>query len=333
MINSNTRYISIRSLNDTKNIKLIVEIHKIDGKNFRYKEKISFIDYNVNFQALDSKYFENRWRVGMTDYKASVGSFKIETNELVGISLWGVDYNKNGERAAYNLISGVLPEYRRFGFGEGMMEYSINLLKNEPFKIDKLGLEVVSTNERAVKIIEKFGFKIDRNLVVYSGTLKAIKPKRDHQIVSRGNKVLVLKGKEILIDKLSPKPLCESPWEYQTKLLITDPENLECWSLIDENTESKEPGSTYLLIYGPRNFVEYAHFESVEKGITLMNQLSLKYQNIISFLQEEEEIVISVFKHFNLTLKFQEFEMSRPIDLGIKQNKIFNFNDRIYSKL
>ncbi|EFA85109.1 hypothetical protein PPL_02106 [Heterostelium album PN500] len=276
--------------------------------------KKSFFDYNVNFQALDSKYFENRWRVGMADYKASVGSFNIETNELVGIVIWGIDYDKNGQRVAYNITTGVMPEYRRIGLAYGMIQYSINMLKNQPYKLDKLSLEVITANERAVKCYEKCGFKIDRNLVIYSGILTAIEQKPEDQM-SSGNKVLVLKGKDISIEKLSPKPLCESPWEFQAKCLMTDLENLECWSLIDENTEGKEPGRTYLLIYGPRNFVEYAHFESVEKGITLMNQLSLKYQNIMSLIQEEEEIVISVFKHFNLAIKLHEYEMSRPIDL------------------
>ncbi|EFA81461.1 GCN5-related N-acetyltransferase [Heterostelium album PN500] len=277
--------------------------------------KKAFIDYFVSFQALETQYFENRWRVGMIDYKASIGSFDVETNELVGIVLWCIDSNKNGQRVAFNIATGVQPEYRRGGLTNRMIDFSVKLLKAEPYRLDKLILEVITMNDRAIKCYEKSGFKIDRTLMVFAGSIASSEQHQEDQVVSNRNKVLVLKGKDIPIDRLSPKPICETPWEYQPKCLITDPDNLECWSLVDDDRDSGEPGRTYLLMYKTRNLIGYAHFESVEKGIELMKQLSLQFPNIMALLPDEEETIISVYKHFNLNNKLNEYEMSRPIDV------------------
>ena len=59
----------------------------------------------------------------------------------------------------------VLPEYRRKGIGEGLVQESISGIKLK--KSDELYLEVRCSNNEAVKLYEKLGFVIKQRLKAY----------------------------------------------------------------------------------------------------------------------------------------------------------------------
>jgi ribosomal protein S18 acetylase RimI-like enzyme len=59
----------------------------------------------------------------------------------------------------YELSMGIIEGYRSIGAGSALMTFTIEWAKER--KARKLCLEVFSTNQRAIKLYEKFGFEIE----------------------------------------------------------------------------------------------------------------------------------------------------------------------------
>lgn len=97
---------------------------------------------------------EEEEKKGMTIYLAKVN------NEIIGkVNL----YIKNGEGAIYGL--GVLPEYRRKGYGRIILLKSLKIFKEN--NCSKVMLQVVADNEKALKLYTDCGFKVTSTMDYY----------------------------------------------------------------------------------------------------------------------------------------------------------------------
>ncbi len=59
-----------------------------------------------------------------------------------------------------NLSMSVIDGYRECGAGNAMMEYAIDWAR-KAIGVEKISLSVFSTNKRAIRLYEKFGFRIE----------------------------------------------------------------------------------------------------------------------------------------------------------------------------
>jgi len=53
----------------------------------------------------------------------------------------------------------ILKEFREIGIGTAMMDYMMRYARQE--RLEKISLNVFSTNERAIHLYQKFGFKLE----------------------------------------------------------------------------------------------------------------------------------------------------------------------------
>ena len=102
------------------------------------------------------------------DFPLSIGSFYyhikrnklfiyMQDNKIIGYILW------LKRKKYYRLYSlGVSKEYRISGVGQSLLSYSFEHLKTQAFS-----LEVKTTNQNAIKLYEKNGFKIQKLLTNY----------------------------------------------------------------------------------------------------------------------------------------------------------------------
>lgn len=121
----------------------------------------AFADYQVNMDMPLGKFGEMLRRRGYEE-NISMGAFAGET--LVGFVLNGLR-NWHGQTTAYDLGTGVLPEYRRQGLTNEMLKRVSARLK-----ADSIGgylLEVLTTNSSAVDLYAKQGFVTTRTLSCY----------------------------------------------------------------------------------------------------------------------------------------------------------------------
>ena len=122
---------------------------------------IAFDGYYVKMPE-SSEYWEQRFKGSRVDWNFSYGVF--DQHKLVGFLINGID-----DGIAFNTGTGVVPHYRGKRLVDNMYAYAIPILKNN--NIHRCALEVITKNERAIKLYERLGFIKVNEMKCYFGTI------------------------------------------------------------------------------------------------------------------------------------------------------------------
>jgi len=122
----------------------------------------AFSDYSVDVSYMTRQVIEKRVVKNGIDFGLSVGAFDQE--KMVGFTLVGLD-NFKGFLSAFDIMTGIIKEYRGMGIAGKMFEFILPELREKGVK--QFYLEVIRENDRAVKAYEKVGFGITRKLDCY----------------------------------------------------------------------------------------------------------------------------------------------------------------------
>lgn len=120
----------------------------------------AFSDYALPFHLSEAQ-FKNHIILNAVDLNSSVGCF--DGDQLVGLTLNG--FGKwDGISTVYDAGTGVVPHYRRRGISEAIFNMMLPVLKARGYQ--QCLLEVITTNDPAVRLYEKLGFQIVRELLL-----------------------------------------------------------------------------------------------------------------------------------------------------------------------
>jgi len=137
---------------------------------------LAFSDYIIPY-SLTTEQFEEKIKAESIHLELSAGAFV--NNKLVGLILHGFDII-SGQNVIYNAGTGVIPTERGKHLIAQVYEFVLPILHSR--HINKIQLEVITTNERAIKTYKKLGFKITRELDCYKGEIPAGKIISDLEI-------------------------------------------------------------------------------------------------------------------------------------------------------
>lgn len=137
----------------------------------------SFSDYLVPLQ-LTMEQLERKLISDSIDLSYSAGVFEDE--KLIGFILHGIGVI-NGEKAAYNAGTGVIPSKRGQQLTKLMYQFIVPSL--EAAGIRNCYLEVLEKNIPAIKSYESVGFEVKRTLSCFKGTPKIQKNDHPHQVI------------------------------------------------------------------------------------------------------------------------------------------------------
>ncbi len=126
----------------------------------------AFADYIVPFQ-LNAEQLQFKMRSENIVPEWSIGVFKAE--KLIAFIMHGVR-TVNKKTVVYNAGTGVLPEYRGHGLVGKMYDYIQPFF--EEHNVNQLVLEVIESNQSAIRAYEKNGFTIRRKLLCFGGELQ-----------------------------------------------------------------------------------------------------------------------------------------------------------------
>ena len=168
---------------------------------------LSFSDYMLPMTGT-ADYWLPRWEAARIDYTLSYGYF--QNDKLVGFILHGID-NYDGYRSFFNIGTGVVPDSRGQRIVKQIYNHCIPIfLENN---INKGFLEVISSNEKAIKAYTSSGFSIGRTLNSYSGI--------------KLNQTDTFSGtikNEIDLDKYSKFINHHLSWEQNNQAIMADPD-------------------------------------------------------------------------------------------------------------
>jgi GNAT superfamily N-acetyltransferase len=128
---------------------------------------LAFSDYIVPI-TMTPESIEAYFKVTGVDESKSYGAFYDDT--LVGLLVNSVDTFR-GETAAYDAMTGIVPEHRGSGLFSKLFEYTADGLKRNGIK--RYYLEVITANEKACAIYKKKGGKIQREFSVLEGKIQS----------------------------------------------------------------------------------------------------------------------------------------------------------------
>lgn len=137
---------------------------------------LSFSDYVVPF-CLTKEQLEDKIKSDSIKLEFSVGAF--EDDQLIAFILHGYDTIDN-LKIVYNAGTGVVPVKRGNKLTAKLYEFVLPILHEND--IDKLLLEVITTNEPAIKTYKNIGFKIIREFNCYKGSLNTTNTNNDFEI-------------------------------------------------------------------------------------------------------------------------------------------------------
>jgi ribosomal protein S18 acetylase RimI-like enzyme len=120
----------------------------------------AFSDYVFPF-ALTADQFRNHITLNGVDLERTAGCFMDD--RLVGFSLNGFG-DWDGRSTVYDAGTGVIPSYRRRHVSESMFEMMLPQFRDQG--IDQCLLEVITSNTGAIKLYEKLGFHVTRELAL-----------------------------------------------------------------------------------------------------------------------------------------------------------------------
>ncbi|MBP9664960.1 MAG: GNAT family N-acetyltransferase [Pyrinomonadaceae bacterium] len=121
----------------------------------------AFSDYVFPF-ALTETQFRNHINLNAVDLCRTAGYF--DSDKLVGFSLNGFG-DWNGRPTVYDAGTGVIPSMRRRGISEAMFDMMLPVFKER--SISQSLLEVVTKNGGAIRLYEKLGFSVTRELALF----------------------------------------------------------------------------------------------------------------------------------------------------------------------
>jgi ribosomal protein S18 acetylase RimI-like enzyme len=126
----------------------------------------AFADYAVDMSGVTEKLIECRCIKNNVDFDISVGAFDDE--RMVGFTLIGVDHWQ-GELAAFDAGTGIVPEFRGRRLARGMFDHAIPRLRSRG--ATRFLLEVLQVNEPAIRAYTKAGFEVTRELACFKRNL------------------------------------------------------------------------------------------------------------------------------------------------------------------
>lgn len=119
-----------------------------------------FADYIIKFE-LTERQFQNHITLNAVDLDRSAGCF--DAGKPVGVSLNGFG-TWEGMPTVYDAGTTVVPEYRRRGISRAMFDWMIPMFASEGY--EQFLLEVITSNEPAVRLYELLGFERTRELLL-----------------------------------------------------------------------------------------------------------------------------------------------------------------------
>ncbi len=123
----------------------------------------AFLDYIIPMK-MPYEYWISRWDAARIDYNLSFGYF--DNGKLVGFVLHGID-QKEDKTSFFNMGTGVLPSHR----GQRIVKQIYDICYHELLRsgCEQGLLEVIQSNNKAIKAYQSVGFALDLELISFKG--------------------------------------------------------------------------------------------------------------------------------------------------------------------
>ena len=259
----------------------------------------AFSDYIIPFHFSPDQLAE-KLKADKFSPQYSVGAF--DGNKLIGFIFHGYE-EVDSIKTLYNGGTGVVPQHRGNGLTQQMYDYVLPILKEK--EIDRIQLEVISSNLSAIRSYEKTGFTHDRSVTCFKGTIlpRQVDKNLNIKIVEQPNWEHWLQFQET-----SPT------WQNSNHVLSSIHDRTLCLNL------SKGDLNLGYCIFNPKmNRIHqigvYADYRRQGIGSQILEYIRQHYCQEISIINIDNNAnpLINFFKNSGLQTTIEQIEMSLSI--------------------
>jgi len=129
----------------------------------------AFAEYYVDTSGVTEEMLYNRAVKNGVEFGVSVGAF--DGDRMVAMTIVGLDDWK-GAPAAFDIGTGVVPDYRGKGVAKEMFEFAVPRLRERG--VERFVLEVIQDNHPAIKAYETVGFRVTREFDCFQWDLERV---------------------------------------------------------------------------------------------------------------------------------------------------------------
>ncbi|MNO54804.1 putative acetyltransferase [compost metagenome] len=184
----------------------------------------AFSDYVIPFRVTPA-HLADKFAGAGVNYQMSFGAF--DHDKQVAFVMHGIG-DRNGERTAYNTGTGVIPLYRGRRIVEQIYRHAFPILKEH--HIQKCLLEVIQTNDKAIKVYNALGFQIHRELVCFKGHIDVNLP-ADHRQPS----ITMVRLEEFDWTSVHAYWDFEPSWEQSAHAILRNPHLYDVVTIREDN--------------------------------------------------------------------------------------------------
>jgi ribosomal protein S18 acetylase RimI-like enzyme len=175
----------------------------------------AFCDYAIDSSHVTEKLIEIRTVKNGVDFDLSVGAF--DGDRMVGFTLIGLG-EWEGQLAAYDVGTGIIPDFRGQGLAQKMFAHATPGLKERD--VELFLLEVLQENTAAIRAYRKVGFEITREFCCFKLPLASIRKLPDDADIS-----IRPVSRELVADSTAHLDWTPS-WENSVSAILRIPDDL-----------------------------------------------------------------------------------------------------------
>jgi len=260
----------------------------------------AFSDYEVKIDLPYQVFLDMMNRRGLSP-ELSMGAFD-ENNNLIGFVLNG-KREWEGKLTAYDLGTGVIPDYRK----QGITSQLFTKVKEELTKvgIEQYLLEVIQTNEKALKLYQNSGFQITREFNCYLLETSEFQSKET---------LPVQKLDQLKLQDYSDWQEFPSSWQNSSQSLEADKKNMSFYGAFEENQLIG-----YGIVDNKGDIPQLAlHPEFREKNVAasilsaIINDNSFEKLKMLNVDDRDKEL-IACLENNGFSLFVKQYEMILPL--------------------
>ena len=261
----------------------------VDAFNLAFSDYI--VPFSITVESLESKMKNDDLKLAY-----SVGAFK--NGKLIAFILHGYD-TIEGQPVLYNGGTGVIPTERGQQLTAQLYAFIAPILRAQ--NIQRVVLEVITTNKPAIATYEKIGFKTLRTLNCYQGTIET-------KATNTADDIRPLQ--EYDWQKLKPFWDWTPSWQNQCRAVESNREATIAWGAYDDI------GLAGYLIYNPttKRIPQFAVAKgSRHQGLaqSLFDKVSREYATDVAIINVDSaaKTTISFLEQLGLQPTVAQYEM------------------------
>jgi GNAT superfamily N-acetyltransferase len=258
----------------------------------------AFSDYSIKMPPSHA-YYKERWKAAGVDFNLSYGMFDGE--KLVGFIIHAVD-RRDGKLTAYNTGTGVIPDYRGKRIVKSIYAYALKDLQKKG--IERTTLEVITTNDKAIRAYKGVGFKINRNYSCFAG-----------DISTESNKHI--EAKQVPFEHVNWEQLPNQQyysWDFQKETILAGKNVF--YEVLNDDT----PESYFILNPDKHYLVQFDLLNTNNKGWERLFSAIKQVSANIKVINVDERLVdkLAILNVVDLAISVKQFEMELDLETSHK---------------